>query len=136
MDIFPVSQQTQFTLCKSPDVWRLGVYCEDCMNRIHQGAWEVIKSDLRGVDCMAVFRSIQNHGLPTTLVERDVMGDANCYDPLSSIRTGSDGIERNVDLVIDLTHQQVIALENELRQLRSDIFEDDIKTIVRRYWPD
>ena len=106
------------------------------MDHIHSVAWKIIKEDLLGVDCLAVFRSIQQHGLPTTLVERDILG-IQSYIPLTSIRTGASGAERSTALAIDLTHEQVAALEKELREVdREKLFADDIKAIAKRYWCD
>jgi hypothetical protein len=131
---YPLSERTEYTRHDSPS-WLPGVYCCECMKRIHSGAWKIIKEDLLGVDCLAVFRSIQQHGLPTTLVERDVLGNQS-YVPLSGIRTGT-GPARSTDLDIDITREQVAALEEELRQLdRQQLFADDIKAIAERYWGD
>jgi len=134
---YPLSDRVEYTVDGSQ--WLPSVYCTECMDLIHSMCWKIIKQDLLGVDCLAVFRSIQQNGLPTTLVEHDVVGNKS-YTPVTSIRTGTGpgaGPERTAALTIDLTHEQVAALERELRQLDAQkLFAEDIRAIAQRYWGD
>lgn len=114
--------------------WKKSIYCSDCMTYIHNNCWRVAKQNLFEVDCLAAFRGIQDHGLPTTLVERDVLGNKS-YRPIFMIRKGCDGTPRSAALSVDLTPEQIDNLVRELRLLdRKDVSSDDIHAIAKRYW--
>lgn len=127
------SEQVQFKRNDDP-IWLKGIYCQECMEYIRSNAWKMAKEGLLGVDCLAVFRNIQEHGLPTTLVDRDVLGNKS-FVPISSIRYGPDGEVKSACLEIDLEPEQIQKLVEELRELdRKDVSIEDIKAIAIRYW--
>jgi hypothetical protein len=106
------------------------------MEYIWNNSWNIAKENLLGVDCLAAFRGIQEHGLSTSLVERDV-SENTTYQPIFMIRNGDNGEPRSADLPgRDLTQDQISNLVTELRQLdRKNVASEDIKSISNRYWP-
>ena len=124
------TERVQFKL--SDEEWTNAVYCAECMEYIRSNGWSLAKDNLLGVDCLAAFRGIQDHGLPTTLVERDVLGDKS-FTPIRSLRYGNE--ERSAALDVDLEAQQIKDLIDDLRGLdRKDVSAEDIKNIAKKYW--
>lgn len=118
--------------------WRDSLYCPECVKIIQQNAWKTTKDNLMGVDCLAAFRNIQTHGLSTTLVEHDMLGNKS-YTPVSEIRYKVEPettyVHASGKLDIDLTQEQCDNLVAEIRALDiKDVSSEDIKVITGRYW--
>lgn len=115
------------------DDWLVGVYCIECMEEIQANAWDITKSNLLGVDCLAVFRSIQRNGMPMVLVERNLSGEVSSFAELSAMRYNKE--DKSIELNSDLTKEQRDNLVKEIQALDAkDVSSEDIKAIAERYW--